>query len=145
LGGGPKVALGLRTGGRKVCECEFRREWETDRRELVLTIDARRLLIPVGCWTGPLPLLCLAAEEAVCATRCAGRWIGRVGDLGRGLTKPVEDRVPMGVVFGALAGVLEDGPGFVFVIASIGRSTGFDAVVRDLEGVAVVGVTGGLA
>lgn len=33
---------------------------------------------------------CLAAEDAVCDTRCAGSFTGRVGDRGRGLTKPVE-------------------------------------------------------
>jgi hypothetical protein len=49
----------------------------------------------------------LAAEEAVGATRCAGRLMGRVGDFGRGFTKPVAERMPSvcGRGLGGLCGV----------------------------------------
>jgi hypothetical protein len=114
-GGGPKVADGLRDDGgateARNCESEGRAD------EAALMLEARRLLGGRGWWaSGVVESEYLAAEEAVWAVRCEGRLIGRVGDLGRGFIKPVEERTPIGVVCevvneGGMAGGLEDEDG----------------------------------
>jgi hypothetical protein len=59
--------------------------------EAVLMVDERRLRVLGGCG-GVVP--CLAEDDAVCATRCAGSLIGRVGERGLGLMKPPVVTVP---------------------------------------------------
>jgi len=53
-------------------------------REALLMVEERRLRVRFVGGESP----CLAAEDAVGATRCAGSFTGRVGDRGFGLTKP---------------------------------------------------------
>lgn len=76
---------------------DMRLDVEKEGRTLtVLMIDVRRL-IGMGLWCvteGKWLSECLAAEEAVCAVRCDGRLIGRVGDFGRGFMNPVDSRDP---------------------------------------------------
>jgi hypothetical protein len=61
------------------------------RRDMLLMFEARRLRVLDG-GGGELP--CLADEDAVCATRCAGSLTGRVGERGLGLMKPPVVTVP---------------------------------------------------
>jgi hypothetical protein len=83
FGGGPKDDAPFRRSG-----CD------SDKRELVLTFEARRF---EGEVVTAMDSPCFAADDAVGAIRCAGSLIGRVGDFGRGLTKPVALRVPVGL------------------------------------------------
>jgi hypothetical protein len=80
-------------GGGPIDDDVRLRDCESAAREVVLAIEVRLFATEIGRAGGDFP--CFAAEDAVGATRCAGSLIGRVGDFGLGLTKPVALRVPV--------------------------------------------------
>jgi hypothetical protein len=91
-GGGPKVADGLR---ETLADCEAPYRFDIEGlEEATLYVLGRRERMPLMGRSKEGVSERLAAEEAVGATRCAGRLMGRVGDFGRGFTKPVAERMP---------------------------------------------------
>ena len=105
FGGGPTDdfnACGLTDGLRP--SCMLATVGLVPRSDIVLGRRLRsRTLLTVGLGGACSPCF-FAADDAVGASKCDGNFRGRVGDLGRGLWKPMPDVAPEVVLVLALDG-----------------------------------------